>query len=138
VKQDSALPAQQGCERILFVDDEEDVVFSGKKMLERLGYEVTACRDGSEALEIFRANPQTFDLVITDQNMPNLNGTELTRELIRVRADIPVILCSGYGPGAGGALGIQEEMAMGIRERVMKPLDRGEMAGVIRRVLSAN
>jgi PAS domain S-box-containing protein len=133
---DAAASATGGSERILFVDDEEDVVFSGKRMLERLGYDVVACLDGNEALEVFRSDPQRFDLVITDQNMPNMNGTELSRKILSIRADMPVILCTGYAPGAGGSISAQDERASGIRERAMKPLDRGEMAGMIRRVLS--
>ena len=79
---------------------------------------------------------KSFNLVLTDQNMPNMNGTELSRKILSIRADMPVILCTGYAPGAGGSISAQEERASGIRERAMKPLDRGEMAGIIRRVLS--
>jgi len=136
MRRDAVVPELPGSERILFVDDEEDVVFSGKKMLERLGYDVIACRDGSEALELFSATPERFDLVITDQNMPNMSGTELTREIMKIRSDIPVILCTGYGPGSAGGLNPDEERAIGIRERAMKPLDRNDMAGMIRRVLN--
>jgi len=126
---------QPGHERILFVDDEEDVVFAGKKMLERLGYQVVTGRDGREALGIFRERPASFDLVITDQTMPNMTGTELTRELLTIRPDLPVILCTGLGPTAEKALQREEEDISGIREVAFKPLDREEIAGMIRRVL---
>jgi len=125
-----------GSERILFVDDEEDVVFAGKKMLERLGYHVVTGRDGLEALNLFRGQPDNFDLVITDQTMPNLTGVELARELIQIRPDIPVILCTGLGPTAEKALKGEEEELAGIREVALKPLDRDELAGIIRRVLN--
>jgi PAS domain S-box-containing protein len=125
-----------GNERILFVDDEEDVVFAGKKMLERLGYQVVVGRDGLDALSIFREQPASFDLVITDQTMPNMTGTELTRELMLIRPDIPVILCTGLGPTVETALQRDGEDITGIREIAMKPLDREELAGIIRRVLN--
>ena len=124
-----------GSERILFVDDEEDVVFAGKKMLERLGYRVVTGRDGLDALTTFRADPKAIDLVITDQTMPNMTGSELTREIMQIRPDIPVILCTGLGPAAEKALLKEEEEIPGIREVALKPLDRDELAGLIRRVL---
>ena len=129
-------PSPTGSERILFVDDEEDVVFAGRKMLERLGYQVVVGRDGIEALEIFRAQPESFDLVITDQTMPRLTGAELARELVVIRPDIPVILCTGLGHSVEKALQEEEGDLAGIREVAHKPLDREEMAGVIRRVLN--
>jgi len=125
-----------GSERILFVDDEEDVVFAGRKMLERLGYQVVVARDGLEALTIFAAGPDNFDLVITDQTMPNLTGADLARELIAIRPNIPVILCTGLGPTAEKALQWEEQEISGIREVALKPLDREELAGIIRRVLN--
>lgn len=128
-------PVRRGRERILFVDDETDLVFAGKKMLERLGYEVVAKTDGRTALELFRAGPDRFDLIITDQAMPGMNGTELARELTGIRAGIPVILCTGFGHTMNGALSSEEREAAGIRELAMKPLDRTEMADLIRRVL---
>jgi PAS domain S-box-containing protein len=129
-------PSLRGSERILFVDDEENVVFAGQKMLERLGYRVVVGHDGLDALNIFRADPSSFDLVITDQTMPRMTGSELTRELILLRPDIPVILCTGLGPTAGQVLQHEQDEMEGIREVAMKPLDRDELAGIIRRVLS--
>jgi PAS domain S-box-containing protein len=129
------LLAPKGNERILFVDDEEDVAFAGKRILERLGYEVIAEKDSQYALELFRATPQRFDLVFTDQTMPNMTGTELTREILRIRPDIPVVLCTGLGPASSGAITREEKTALGIRELVHKPLDQSEMARIIRRAL---
>jgi PAS domain S-box-containing protein len=125
-----------GTERILFVDDEEEVLFAGKKLLERLGYQVVAGSDGEHALKRFREEPAAFDLVITDQTMPGMTGTELTRELIRIRPDIPVILCTGLGPTPEKALQRVEEDVSGIREVVLKPFDREVLAAMIRRVLT--
>jgi PAS domain S-box-containing protein len=125
-----------GNERILFVDDEEDVVFAGKKMLERLGYRVVVGRDGADALAIFREEPHRFDLVITDQTMPKMTGAELTRKLMQIRPDIPVILCTGLGPTAEMALQRDDQDLSGIRQVAMKPLNRDELAEMIRRVLN--
>ena len=88
-------------------------------------------RDSLEALEIFRQDPARFDLVITDQTMPRLTGTELARELAALRPDIPVILCTGFSEM------ISREMAkdMGIREFLTKPVSRSELAESIRRVM---
>uniref|UniRef100_C6E0E3 histidine kinase n=1 Tax=Geobacter sp. (strain M21) TaxID=443144 RepID=C6E0E3_GEOSM len=126
-----------GSGSILFVDDEEDVVFGCKKMLERLGYQVTTGADGVQALELFRGNPQAFDLVVTDQTMPRMTGTELSRELLQIRPDIPVILCTGLGAAAEKAQLKEEAEQAGIRELALKPLDREEFASTIRRVLAA-
>ncbi len=122
-----------GTEHILFVDDVWGVVNFGKKMLERLGYTVTSRTSSVEALEAFRAQPEKFDLVITDQTMPNMIGTELAREILSVRPDLPIILCTGYS----AYITEEQVKAMGIREYVMKPFVRREMAEVIRRVLDA-
>ncbi|MBU5614359.1 hybrid sensor histidine kinase/response regulator [Geomonas azotofigens] len=125
-----------GSGRILFVDDEEDVVFAGKKMLERLGYQVVTGRDGMEALEIFRADPGGVDLVITDQTMPRMTGIELSRELVAVRSDLPVILCTGLGSGVDRTAQREEAEQAGVREVAYKPLDREEMTAMIHRVMA--
>jgi two-component system cell cycle sensor histidine kinase/response regulator CckA len=120
-----------GNERILFVDDEQAMVHVGKQMLESLGYEVVAKSNSTEALEAFRAEPNEFDLVITDQIMPQMTGEMLAKELIRIRPDIPIILCAGRSDQ------IQEEgaEAIGIRRFVMKPMVARVMAEAIREVL---
>ena len=132
---DNPEPTQQGQERILLVDDENDVAFAGRKMLERLGYDVIVKMDGREALELFRAGPDRFDLIITDQAMPGMSGTELAKELTSIRPDIPVILCTGFGNDPNGVLSPENREIAGIRELALKPLDRAELAGMIRRVL---
>jgi PAS domain S-box-containing protein len=135
VRDESQTPAKPGQERILLIDDEQALIFAGKKMLERLGYDVVATTDSREALELFRTAPDRFDLIITDQAMPGMNGTELARELTVIRADIPIILCTGFGHDLNGTLTSAERERAGIRELALKPLDRAEMADVIRRVL---
>ena len=86
----------RGRGRILFVDDEVPIVRMGQKILGRLGYTVVGATISTEALEAFRDAPAAFDLVITDQTMPGLTGEALIAEVRKLRADIPVILCTGY------------------------------------------
>jgi len=121
----------RGTERILFVDDEKSAVDAIQPMLEILGYTVTARTSSIEALEAFRSNPQSFDLVITDMTMPNMTGKDLAKELMSIRADIPIILCTGFSEQ------IDENKAkvMGIRKYIMKPIVMADMAKIIREAL---
>lgn len=123
-------------ERILFVDDELDVVFSAQKMLERLGYNVVTTCDSIQALQTFKASPEKFDLVITDQTMPKMTGTELARELTNIRGDIPIVLCTGAHAGRGDGANTYKDTPDFIHEVAYKPLDRNEMSDVIRRALA--
>jgi CheY-like chemotaxis protein len=125
----------RGTERILFVDDEEDLVYAGEKMLKRLGYEPVVFQSSAEALKAFSAEPDRFDLIITDQSMPHMTGTELAREALRIRPGTPIILCSGFSPDSGEGLSSREAEQIGIREVVMKPLGSAEMASIIRKIL---
>ncbi|RLB96640.1 MAG: hypothetical protein DRH90_24450 [Deltaproteobacteria bacterium] len=120
-----------GIERILFVDDEMLLVTLGKQMLEPLGYEVTTRTSSIEALELFKAHPNRFDLVMTDMTMPNLPGDELALKIAEIRPGIPVILCTGFSHK------ITEEKAkeMGINAFLLKPILKGVMAETVRRVL---
>ncbi len=120
-----------GNERVLFVDDEQAIVGMGKKILEALGYIVVAKTSSTEALEAFRAHPDEFDLVITDQTLPHMTGEMLAKELMRIRPDIPIILCTGYSE----VITEEKAKAMGIREFVMKPIVTRDMAKTIRNVL---
>lgn len=124
-----------GQESILLVDDEADLVFGTERMLTQLGYKVLARTDPRDALQLFSKAPEQFDLIITDQAMPHMNGTELARELTGIRADIPVILCTGYDSIYSGDSYDKEETATFISELALKPLVREEIASVIRRVL---
>ncbi|NDY71313.1 hybrid sensor histidine kinase/response regulator [Desulfobacter hydrogenophilus] len=124
-----------GSERILLVDDEEDLTYAGQKILQRLGYTVITSSDGLEALATFRAAPRQFDLVITDQTMPQMKGTDLAREILRIRPDIPIILCSGYGSVSNHVVTPKDVKSLGIRAFVAKPVTRAEMAAAIRREL---
>ncbi len=113
------------------VDDEKVAVDVIHSMLENLGYKVTARTSSIEALEAFRNNPEAFDLVITDMTMPKLTGENLARELMRIRPDIPVILCTGYS----ARINEQQAMAMGIRAFVLKPVVKRQIATAVRKVL---
>jgi PAS domain S-box-containing protein len=120
-----------GNERVLLVDDEKSLVDLGRQMLERLGYSV-ACRTSSvEALELFKTRPDSFDLVITDMTMPNLTGDRLAIELINIRPDIPIILCTGFSDQ------INEHKAgeMGIRKFILKPIVMTVLAETVRSAL---
>jgi len=127
----SAGPAPTGTERILFVDDEETIVYMTQQILESLGYHVTPHTSSVEALEAFRARPDEFDLVITDMTMPNMTGAELAPRLLEIRSDIPIILCTGFSE----IMDENKAKAIGIREYVMKPIVRDEIARKIRKVM---
>jgi len=120
-----------GSERILFVDDEPDLTKTSKKNLESLGYDVVVRNSSRDALELFKSLPHEFDLVITDMTMPNMTGDALAKELLSIRPDLPIILCTGFSAN------IDEEKAaaMGIRAFVSKPVLKGEIATTIREVL---
>ncbi|SEA36637.1 PAS domain S-box-containing protein [Desulfuromusa kysingii] len=120
---------------ILFVDDEADYVTGMKIGLERLGYAVTAETDSCRTLELFRQNPEMYDLVITDQTMPHLTGVMLAQKLLAIRADIPIILCSGSSPGTDTAVSPSKAKAAGISEVLMKPVERSAINRVVQRLL---
>ncbi len=120
-----------GNERILIVDDEESMVNIGRGRLERLGYQVEVRTNPIDALELFRADPDEFDLVITDMTMPHITGDKLVKEILKIRPDIPTILCTGFSER------IDEEKAkeIGIRGYIEKPFDRGTLSRMVRNVL---
>jgi PAS domain S-box-containing protein len=127
-------PLPMGQERILLVDDEQPLVEIGKQMLERLGYTVAARTSSVEALELFKAQPNRFDLVITDIVMPNMTGETLAQKLMDIRADIPVIFCTGYSE----KFTRQHASEMGVRSFLMKPLLMQDLANTVRQALAAN
>ncbi len=128
---DEGSGAPRGTERILLVDDEPLVLEITSGVLEDLGYEVASAHDGVEALEMFLDDPDRFDLVITDQIMPEITGMGLAKRMLEVRGDLPIILFTGYSET------VSPEMAKaaGIREFVMKPFAKREVAETVRRVL---
>ena len=120
-----------GSERILFVDDEEAIVEMGEDILAELGYEVTSRTSSKTALALLQENPSRFDLVITDQTMPDMTGVELARHILALRPDIPIILCTGFSH----MIDAEGARAAGIRAFAMKPLTKREIATTIRKVL---
>ncbi|MFO8090520.1 MAG: ATP-binding protein [Desulfatiglandaceae bacterium] len=124
-------PLPCGREHILFVDDEPTIAMTGRQSLERLGYRVTIRQSSLEALELFRNAPDRFDLVVTDMTMPHMTGDELSKAMLLIRRDIPIIICTGYSKR------ISNETAreIGVRALVMKPLTQHELAHKIRQVL---
>jgi PAS domain S-box-containing protein len=128
---ETALSMPTGTERILFIDDEQSLVTLVKEILRRLGYEVVTKTSSREALELFRSQPEGFDLVITDQTMPYMTGIELVREIMQIRSDIPTILCTGYSETATP----EKVEAAGVRELILKPLEPFSFAQTVRKVL---
>jgi CheY-like chemotaxis protein len=122
-----------GNENILFVDDEAPIAKMGGKILENLGYTVTTRTNSLDALELFRSKPQKFDLIVTDMTMPNMTGEKLAGELMKIRSDIPVILCTGYSKI------ISEESAeeLGIKAFIYKPIITSDLEKTVRKVLES-
>jgi CheY-like chemotaxis protein len=120
-----------GNERILFIDDEEPLADLGKDFLEGLGYRVVAETDPVKAIDAFREDQDAFDLVITDKTMPHMTGFDVARELRKFRADIPVILCSGFQEKED----LEKQSALGIRFFIMKPVRMHELADAVRNAL---
>jgi CheY-like chemotaxis protein len=125
-------PIRQEQGRILFVDDDAALVHIGQTMLTHLGYDVVSYTNSEEALAAFRAAPERFDLVITDQTMPHLTGADLARALRGLRPDIPIILCTGYSQTMTAAQATQ----LGLDAFCMKPLRLRDLEVTIRRVLT--
>lgn len=128
-QEEESLPG--GRERILFVDDEAAIVNFGRSFLESLGYHVYTETDSIVALEKFKDDPAGFDLVITDQTMPGLTGMELARSMLALRADLPIILCTGYS----AALSEEDVRLAGIRNFLAKPMDTKILADTVRKLL---
>ena len=121
-----------GTERILFVDDEVQLLGFAKLGLERLGYSVTPVPSAAKAVDMFREDPDAFDLVVTDYAMPRMTGLELARRIQRIRLDTPIILCTGYSES------VSEDSAkrQGIAEFALKPIVARDLARLVRRVLA--
>lgn len=121
----------EGSERILIVDDEELIATMYKETLEMLGYTVTAMSSSKQALESYQSSPDTFDLILTDQTMPDLTGVELASEILRFRPETPIILCTGYS----AMISEHEAKELGIGKFLMKPINNKILAVTIREVL---
>lgn len=127
----SFLQIQGGSERIIFVDDEQTLAEMAGEMLEKLGYSVEVFSSSRKALERFKKRPDSFDLLITDQTMPDLSGMVLAAEILRLRSDLPIILYTGYA----ATIDAEDVKKAGIRDFLMKPLTMGVLAEAVRRAL---
>lgn len=121
----------RGDEHILFVDDEPEITFMGKKMLENLGYKVTIKSDSQSALDEFMIDPDVYDLLVTDQNMPQIKGTEMASRMRKVRPGLKIIIITGYADN----LSEDDISKNGISEVILKPMILDDFSKVIRRVL---
>jgi len=120
-----------GQERILMVDDEQDILNIQKAILEKIGYDVTAESDGENALALFASQPDAFDLIVADMTMPHMSGDKLAADLLEIRPDIPIILCTGYSE----LMNEEKAAAMGVKGFLTKPVSVRDFAKVVRRVL---
>lgn len=120
-----------GSESILFVDDEESMVNLNRQRLERLGYQVKSTTKPLQALKWFSADPDQFDVIITDMTMPRMTGDRLTTEVLKIRPHMPVIICTGYSE----RMSAKKAAALGVSKYIEKPIDLRDLAASLREVL---
>lgn len=120
-----------GCERILLVDDEELVADMTRSMLVYLGYDVTVFTNSLESVNVFSSDPSQFDMVITDQTMPVMTGVDIAQRMLKIRPDIPIIICTGYSSTVSEG----KVLAMGVKGFAMKPLAIKDISILIRKIL---
>ena len=128
---DDRLPC--GHERILLVDDEEALLEVSSHLLQEYGYRVTAVNSGHKALALFNQDPFVYDLVITDQTMPDITGQALAADLLKSKPDLPIILCSGYS----SIVNEQEARQQGICAYLQKPLNLADLVRQVRSILDS-
>jgi CheY-like chemotaxis protein len=120
-----------GVERILFVDDELPLLKITEEMLQRLGYDVTSRTSSIEVLELFKSDPDGYDLVMTDMTMPHMTGPQLAQKLLQIRPGIPIILCTGHSKD----ILENEARKAGAKAYLRKPLEMRDLAVTVRNVL---
>ncbi|MBI9092281.1 MAG: response regulator [Desulfobacterium sp.] len=130
---DVDVPIKGGSERILIVDDEKAIVTMEKKMLQRLGYDITAFSESLDALEDFKKKPDSYDLVLSDMTMPNLTGMQLAKTIKSIRQDIPFVICTGFSD----QINENNIKELDIDAYVSKPVLKSEIAFLIRKLLDA-
>lgn len=128
---DETVIVSGGQEHIFVIDDEPLLLDMNKSMFERLGYAVTICKDSLEALATFKAQSDFFDLVITDQTMPGMTGIDLAKNILQIRPNLPIILCTGYS----NIVSKEDARAAGIKGFAHKPFAKKEIATLIRTIL---
>ena len=124
---------ETGHENILLVDDEPAVVRLEQQMLERLGYKISSHTSSLDAVEVFRSNPDAFDIVLTDMTMPNMTGDQLAKEILSIKPDMPIIICTGFSEN----MNKEQAEIIGIKGFLMKPVIKSDMAQMVRKVLDA-
>ena len=120
--------------RILFVDDEESICLLVKTQLTSLGFRVDTCTSSLTALEVFQSDPRHYDILITDQAMPEMTGVQLAEKISKIKPQFPVILISGFQDGFNK----DKVTALGIREILMKPFEGKDLGNAVQRVLGAD
>lgn len=131
VPEKKKLPLSMGTEQIMLVDDEVDILVTLEEILERLGYRMTGFKDGVSAFQAFEKDPDLFDLIITDMTMPRMTGDELSAQVLKIRKNMPIILCTGFHENFTEALARE----MGIRKYAEKPIMIQELSALIREIL---
>ncbi len=131
LEEDKKAPLPKGNERVLLVEDEWTLAEMEKKMLENLGYSVVAATSSLKAMQIFIHNPDQFDIVITDQTMPQVSGMELASSILKIRPDIPIILSTGFSKSVTK----EKTESIGIKEIIIKPFDMHQFAALVRKTL---
>ncbi|MGB5987852.1 MAG: CHASE2 domain-containing protein, partial [Desulfobacterales bacterium] len=125
---------RSGSGHILFVDDSPELVQIGGQMLTHLGYQVTSSTSSNEVFEIFSADPDRYDALITDMTMPEMTGDRLAQMILSIRPDLPIILCTGYHQG----INQETAVALGIRRLLMKPIKIDVLAEALHAVLPSD
>ncbi len=121
----------KGKGRILFVDDEKDILAWGKETLQTLGYDVVGSESSIRAWDIFSNNPDTFELVVTDQKMPDMNGLELASRIKELRPQVPILLSTGYGEEL-----VSSEKEVEIVEQILeKPFSMGRFSQAVKSLI---
>ena len=120
-------------ERILLVDDDPQITHMVKRLLERSGFQVDDETNSIDALERFQCHPDDYDLVITDMKMPKMNGMVLSKAMLSIRPDIPIILCTGFSADVDSSIAKE----LGIRAFIIKPVSRQKLTETIRTILDA-
>ena len=129
-KSDSG-PLAKGTETIMIVDDEDAILTSTQELLEDYGYKASAFSNGSYAFDEFKKNPSQFDLIITDMSMPQMTGDTLATKVLKIRNDMPIIMCTGYSE----SFTIDQALKLGIKRYIQKPIDSQRLLLLIREVL---
>jgi CheY-like chemotaxis protein len=122
----------QGMGTVLFVDDEEVLARWGEQILTHLGYTVVTKTNPHEAVELFKRHPDQFDVVVTDQTMPTMNGESFARALLKIREDIPIVLCTGFSH----TMSAEKANQLGLKGFLMKPVNGAVLAKTLQKILS--